>query len=78
MLRGDGRHATSNGCGGRSNCVLAHGNFNRVSPFDDEPFANSQAATTFVAASITRALSYASLETTIVRLMNSSMPQKSI
>ena len=58
---GDGRHAQSNGCGGRSNCVLAHGAFT----VNGSAFEGTPAATAYVAASIARALSHASIETTI-------------
>ena len=55
MLRANGRHANSNGCGDADNCVLANGAFT----VNGSAFEGTQAATAFVAASIARALSHA-------------------
>ncbi|MBC6445296.1 MAG: hypothetical protein GDA50_07720, partial [Alphaproteobacteria bacterium GM202ARS2] len=58
---GDGRHAESNGCGGRDNCVFANGSFT----INSSAFEGTQGATAYVAASIARALTYANVDNTI-------------
>ena len=52
--QGDARHATSNGCGKITNCVLANGSFT----VNGSVFEGTAAATAYVAASIARAMAY--------------------